>query len=50
MLWVEALSNKLREVSLALFQFASSEALKKGLILVDTKFEFGQTEDGLIFS
>lgn len=44
----ETLSKQLREVSLALFQYASSEAIKKGLILVDTKFEFGQTEEGLI--
>jgi len=44
----EDLSKQLREVSLTLFQFASSEASKKGLILVDTKFEFGQTEEGLI--
>jgi phosphoribosylaminoimidazole-succinocarboxamide synthase len=42
------LANQLREVSLALFQFASAEAIKKGLILVDTKFEFGLTEKGLI--
>jgi phosphoribosylaminoimidazole-succinocarboxamide synthase len=44
----ETLSNQLREVSLALFQFASSEAIKRGLILVDTKFEFGQTDEGLL--
>ncbi len=42
------LSEKLRDLSLELFQFASREAMKKGLILVDTKFEFGTTEDGLI--
>ncbi len=44
----EDTAQKLRDLSLELFQFASKEALKKGLILVDTKFEFGQTQDGLI--
>ncbi len=42
------MGNKLKEVSLELFLFASREALKKGLILVDTKFEFGLTDNGLI--
>lgn len=42
------LSEQLRDLSLELFQFASKKALEKGLILVDTKFEFGTTEDGLI--
>jgi phosphoribosylaminoimidazole-succinocarboxamide synthase len=36
-------------VSLELFRFGQAEAQKKGLILVDTKYEFGKDEDGKIF-
>jgi len=31
-----------------LFEFGQREALKRGLILVDTKYEFGKLEDGTI--
>lgn len=34
--------------SIELFEFASNEAAKRGLILVDTKMEMGRTEDGEI--
>lgn len=34
--------------AIRLFKFGQEEALKNGLILVDTKYEFGRTEDGNI--
>jgi phosphoribosylaminoimidazole-succinocarboxamide synthase len=34
--------------ALELFNFASTKALERGLILVDTKLEFGKLEDGTI--
>jgi len=36
------------EKALELFKFGQEVAHKKGLILVDTKYEFGKTEDGTI--
>lgn len=36
-------------VSLELFKFGQDEAEKKGLILVDTKYEFGKDKEGKIF-
>lgn len=36
-------------VSLELFRFGQIEAQKKGLILVDTKYEFGKDKDGKIY-
>jgi phosphoribosylaminoimidazole-succinocarboxamide synthase len=38
----------LRDWTLELFAQASAHAATKGLILADTKFEFGETEDGII--
>ena len=35
------LSGNLRDISIKIFKFASEVVLPKGLILVDTKFEFG---------
>ena len=35
------LSEKLRDISIKIFKFASEAASAKGLILADTKFEFG---------
>lgn len=37
----EKLYEKVEKASLALFKFGQKEALKRGLILVDTKYEFG---------
>ncbi|MFM9872461.1 MAG: phosphoribosylaminoimidazolesuccinocarboxamide synthase [Fimbriimonadaceae bacterium] len=42
-------ANLAREWTLKLFGMASEHAEKAGLILADTKFEFGMTEDGLIW-
>lgn len=41
------LANKLRDTSIALYNKASKYAESKGLILADTKFEFG-LEDGVL--
>ncbi|MCY4225983.1 MAG: phosphoribosylaminoimidazolesuccinocarboxamide synthase [Bacteroidetes bacterium] len=38
--------DRLEEVSLALFQRGTELAAAQGLILVDTKYEFGETTDG----
>lgn len=32
--------------ALALFAFGQAEAAKRGLLLVDTKYEFGKDADG----
>ena len=41
-------AERLRESSLALYTFAAEAAEKRGLILADTKFEFGKLPDGRI--
>jgi len=38
--------DRLEEISLSLFQRGTELAANQGLILVDTKYEFGQTQDG----
>ncbi|MDD8027733.1 MAG: phosphoribosylaminoimidazolesuccinocarboxamide synthase [Acidobacteriota bacterium] len=43
-----ALAKKIRKVSLELFQKASLHGLSKGIIIADTKFEFGLDGDTLI--
>jgi len=42
------LAAKVREVSIDLYTFAAELALKKGLIIADTKFEFGLDEAGTL--
>ena len=44
----EELANRLRDASLELYKYASEFAARRGLILADTKFEFGQIGDDLI--
>jgi len=44
----DELAGKLRDASLELYKFASELALRRGLILADTKFEFGLIGDDLI--
>lgn len=41
-------ADKLRDVSLALYKQASEYALTRGIIIADTKFEFGMDEKGEI--
>lgn len=42
------IARKVRNISLKLYEFAESYARKRGIIIADTKFEFGLTENGLI--
>ena len=42
------LATKLRDASMELYKFASTLAEGKGLILADTKFEFGLIDDDLV--
>lgn len=42
------LAEKLKSISLKLYKFASEYALKKGIILADTKFEFGLLDGEII--
>jgi phosphoribosylaminoimidazole-succinocarboxamide synthase len=44
----DELATKLRDASLELYKFASELATRRGLILADTKFEFGTIGDDLI--
>jgi phosphoribosylaminoimidazole-succinocarboxamide synthase len=39
---------QLRDVSLALYKFAADYACERGVIIADTKFEFGTIEDELV--
>jgi phosphoribosylaminoimidazole-succinocarboxamide synthase len=43
-------SEALRKLSLAVYQKAADYALTKGIIIADTKFEFGQTANGVILA
>ena len=40
------LAGRLRDVSIALYAFAAEHAAQRGVILADTKFEFGLDDDG----
>jgi phosphoribosylaminoimidazole-succinocarboxamide synthase len=40
------LAGKIRDISIALYQAAAAIALKKGIIIADTKFEFGLDPKG----
>lgn len=42
----EPLAAQIRDAALRLYQEAAAIALEKGMIIADTKFEFGLTEDG----
>jgi phosphoribosylaminoimidazole-succinocarboxamide synthase len=41
-----ALADKIRHISLELYEFASAYALHRGIIIADSKFEFGLDESG----
>jgi phosphoribosylaminoimidazole-succinocarboxamide synthase len=41
-------ATRVREMSIALYQAAQNDVAAKGLVLADTKFEFGQLDDGTI--
>ncbi len=42
------LAERLRAVSIALYERAAAHALSRGIILADTKFEFGLDENGIL--
>jgi len=44
----DALTEHLKQTSLALYRFAAERADQVGIILADTKFEFGQIDDQVI--
>jgi len=39
-------ATKVRDLSLALYRFAADYALERGIIIADTKFEFGTVDNG----
>src|SRR5215471_14161103 len=43
-----ALANHVRDASIALYQHAAAYALTRGIIIADTKFEFGLDTDGTL--
>lgn len=42
----EDLATRIRDISIALYEKAAAIALQKGMIIADTKFEFGLTPEG----
>ena len=44
------LSEKLRDLSLKVYEKASAHAAKCGILVADTKFEFGTTEAGVVLA
>jgi phosphoribosylaminoimidazole-succinocarboxamide synthase len=44
------LSAKLRDLTLSIYSKAADYALTRGIIIADTKFEFGQTARGLVLA
>jgi phosphoribosylaminoimidazole-succinocarboxamide synthase len=44
----QALAEQVREISLRLYQEAAEYALGRGIIIADTKFEFGLDEEGCL--
>ena len=42
------LAGKVRDTAIALYQFAAAHALQRGIIIADTKFEFGVDEAGTL--
>jgi phosphoribosylaminoimidazole-succinocarboxamide synthase len=42
------LATRIRDIAIAIYQAASEIALKKGIIIADTKFEFGLDADGTL--
>jgi phosphoribosylaminoimidazole-succinocarboxamide synthase len=44
------LSEKLRDLSIRIYKVATDYAERRGIIIADTKFEFGQTPKGLVLA
>lgn len=45
----EELACKIRDVSIQIYEFASAYALERGIIIADTKFEFGLDAEGKLY-
>jgi len=45
----EDLASQVKEASLKLYEFASNYALERGIIIADTKFEFGLDAEGKLY-
>ena len=45
----QALAEQVRDAAIALYQTAADYALTKGIIIADTKFEFGQDDAGKLY-
>lgn len=43
------LAEKVRDISIRIYERAAEYALGRGIIIADTKFEFGQDDDGHLF-
>ncbi len=45
----EDLANRVRDLSVAIYERAAAYALERGIIIADTKFEFGQDDQGRLY-
>lgn len=45
----ERLANRVREVSIQIYERAAAYAFERGIIIADTKFEFGLDEEGRLY-
>ena len=45
----EDMAGQVRDASIRIYEFASSYALERGIIIADTKFEFGLDSDGKLY-
>jgi len=45
----EDLATQVRDASIRIYEFAASYALKRGIIIADTKFEFGLDKEGHLY-
>jgi len=45
----EKLANRVRDVSIAIYERAAQYALSRGIIIADTKFEFGLDAEGRLY-
>ena len=45
----EQLAARVRDLSIAIYERAAAYALERGIIIADTKFEFGQDDEGRLY-
>ncbi|MCH9694377.1 MAG: phosphoribosylaminoimidazolesuccinocarboxamide synthase [Gammaproteobacteria bacterium] len=45
----EKLANRVRDISIAIYERAAAYALQRGMIIADTKFEFGLDDEGKLY-